>query len=132
MDLSHEHVGSKMLEKIKIYILTRAELLFTLCYEIPCRQKLGKKFNWYFGKLKTHKTSFWDFLTFSRILNNIRMFGFVMQFQAQVIEKYTGTLVTHKFLFIFETRGDSSMNIFVMLDKIHGSIKFLITFKVIY
>ena len=36
MPLSHEHVGSRILEKIKIYILARAELLFNLCYEIPC------------------------------------------------------------------------------------------------
>ena len=36
MPLSHEHVGPKILAKIKIYILTRAELLFNLCYEIPC------------------------------------------------------------------------------------------------
>jgi hypothetical protein len=36
MPLSHEHVGSKIPSKIQIYILTRAELLITLCYEIPC------------------------------------------------------------------------------------------------
>jgi hypothetical protein len=36
MGLSYEHVGPKILAKIKIYILTRAELLFNLCYEIPC------------------------------------------------------------------------------------------------
>ena len=36
MSLSHEHVGPKILGKIKTYVLTRAELLFTLCYEIPC------------------------------------------------------------------------------------------------
>jgi hypothetical protein len=36
MALAHEHVGSKILAKINIYILTRAELLCTLCYEIPC------------------------------------------------------------------------------------------------
>ena len=36
MSLSHEHVGPKILAKIKIYVLTRAELLFPLCYEIPC------------------------------------------------------------------------------------------------
>ena len=36
MPLSHEHVGSKILAKIKMYTLTRAELLFNLCYEIPC------------------------------------------------------------------------------------------------
>ena len=36
MSLSHEHVGSKILAEIEIYILTRAELLCPLCYEIPC------------------------------------------------------------------------------------------------
>ena len=34
MGLSNGQVGPKILAKIKIYILTRAELLFTLCYEI--------------------------------------------------------------------------------------------------
>ena len=38
MTLSHKHVGFKILAKIKIYTLTRAELLFNLCYEIPCKQ----------------------------------------------------------------------------------------------
>ena len=37
MSLSHEHVRPKILGKIKTYVLTRAELLFNLCYEIPCR-----------------------------------------------------------------------------------------------
>ena len=41
MPLSHEHVGSKILAKIKIYTLTRAELLFNLCYEIPCTSNLS-------------------------------------------------------------------------------------------
>ena len=42
MGVSHEHAESKILEKIQIYILTRAELLFTLCLEIPCiRQSPG-------------------------------------------------------------------------------------------
>ena len=36
MPLSHEHKGSKKLEEIKIYSFTRAELLYPLCYEIPC------------------------------------------------------------------------------------------------
>ena len=31
--------------KIKIYILTRAELLFTLCYEIPAQQRPCQDFN---------------------------------------------------------------------------------------
>ena len=37
MGLTNEHVGPKILAKIKIYVLTRVELLFNLCYEIPCR-----------------------------------------------------------------------------------------------
>ena len=36
MSLSHEHVGSKILAKVKIYSLSRAELLCTVCNEIPC------------------------------------------------------------------------------------------------
>ena len=36
MGLTNEHVGPTKLAKIKIYVLTRAELLFNLCYEIPC------------------------------------------------------------------------------------------------
>ena len=39
MSLSHEHVGPKILGKIKFYVLTRAELLFPLCYEIPCSRQ---------------------------------------------------------------------------------------------
>ena len=38
MGLTNEHVGPKILAKIKIYVLTRAELLFQVCYEIPCRR----------------------------------------------------------------------------------------------
>ena len=40
MGLTNEHVGPKILAKIKIYVLIRAELLFTLCYEIPCRSSI--------------------------------------------------------------------------------------------
>ena len=36
MALSHKHVESKILAKINTNMLTRAELLITLCYEIPC------------------------------------------------------------------------------------------------
>ena len=32
MGLTNEHVGHKILAKIKIYVLTRAELLFQVCY----------------------------------------------------------------------------------------------------
>ena len=43
MGLTNENVGPKILAKIKIYVLTRAELLFTLCYEIPCIRWVAKK-----------------------------------------------------------------------------------------
>jgi hypothetical protein len=36
MALSHEGVGSKIPAKINTYMLNRAELLITLCYETPC------------------------------------------------------------------------------------------------
>ena len=36
MPLTYENVGSKKPAKINTYMLTRAELLITLCYEIPC------------------------------------------------------------------------------------------------
>ena len=36
MRLTPQRVGPTILGKIKIYVLTRAELLFPLCYEIPC------------------------------------------------------------------------------------------------
>ena len=47
MPLSDEHVGPKILAKIKIYILTRAELLFNLCYEIPCSSEVNKSVSKY-------------------------------------------------------------------------------------
>ena len=37
--VSQEHIEPPILTKIQIYILTRAELLNTLCYEIPCNFK---------------------------------------------------------------------------------------------
>ena len=40
MALTNENVGHKILAKIKIYVLTRAELLFQVCYEIPCTTPL--------------------------------------------------------------------------------------------
>jgi hypothetical protein len=36
MWVSQEHIGPLILKEIQMYILTRAELLFTLCYETPC------------------------------------------------------------------------------------------------
>ena len=40
MCLTNEHVGPKILAKIKICVLTRAELLITHCYEIPCTKQM--------------------------------------------------------------------------------------------
>ena len=39
MGLTNELVGSKKPVKINAFMLTRAELLITLCYEIPCTRK---------------------------------------------------------------------------------------------
>ena len=36
MWVPQEHIGPIISKEIQMYILTRAELLFTLCYEIPC------------------------------------------------------------------------------------------------
>ena len=44
MLLSHEHVGSKIPAKINTYMLTRAELLINLCYEIPCKSDFDADF----------------------------------------------------------------------------------------
>ena len=39
MPLTYEHAGSKKPAKINTYMLTRAALLITLCYEIPCKRE---------------------------------------------------------------------------------------------
>ena len=41
MSLSHEHLGSKIPAKINTFMLTKAELLIHLCYEIPCTLSNG-------------------------------------------------------------------------------------------
>ena len=40
MSLTNEHVGPMILAKIKIYVFTRAELLFQVCYETPCTRTI--------------------------------------------------------------------------------------------
>ena len=45
MGLTNEHVGPKILAKIKIYVLTRAEILFQVCYEIPCKYAHCRSFD---------------------------------------------------------------------------------------
>ena len=72
MPLSLEHVESKIVAKIKIYILTRAELLFNLCYEIPCifflyscrmskrQKKLSCRFLYFVVFLEQEKQPYWN------------------------------------------------------------------------
>ena len=57
MGLTNENVGPKILAKIKIYVLTRAELLFKVCYEIPCRTKV----RWRFRKILWPSQNIWTF-----------------------------------------------------------------------
>ena len=72
MGLTNEHVGPKVLQKIKIYVLTRAELLFKVCYEIPCitykksqiinqkNQLLPAKVSYYNNFSKAHLKTSWS------------------------------------------------------------------------
>ena len=43
MALSHEHVGPKIAANIKVYTLTRPELLCSLCYRHPEVLRFTKK-----------------------------------------------------------------------------------------
>ena len=61
MPLSHEHLKPKILAKIKIYILTRAELLCSLCYEIPCTLKFPKPIKIPFWKCWKFDIPSWRF-----------------------------------------------------------------------
>ena len=57
MGLTNEHIGPKILAKIQIYFLTRAKLLFQVCYEIPCSTKIVILDFWVF------KVPFWVIVT---------------------------------------------------------------------
>ena len=83
MGLTNEHVEPKILAKIKIYVLTRAELLFTLCYEIPCTLKMNKcqlvhllKKNKikiiYLRTIQTYRQALIHILEFVCIMDNIK------------------------------------------------------------
>ena len=61
MGLTNEHVGPKVLSKIKIYVLTRAELLFKVCYEIPCSMR--RVFAHFLEESSARKKTFRDYLT---------------------------------------------------------------------
>ena len=43
MGVSQKHIGPLILAKIQIFSLTRAELLFTLCSEIPCNTDIAAR-----------------------------------------------------------------------------------------
>ena len=75
MALSHEHSGSKISAKIKIYIHCRPELLCTLCIEIPCKLKYSKITVWkiyfitiIFHSYKVGSKSLYIFLYLNRLL----------------------------------------------------------------
>jgi hypothetical protein len=40
--ISQEHIGPLILEKLQTFILTRINLLYPLCYEIPCTRGLSR------------------------------------------------------------------------------------------
>ena len=63
MGLTSEHVGPKIVAKIKIYVLTRAKLLFNLCYEIPCSKV--EFIRLFFGENGRPKKIFQNYLTFN-------------------------------------------------------------------
>ena len=52
MALSQEIIGSKILAKIKICILARAELLCNLCFEVPCMFVHFTMYNWPVSKIR--------------------------------------------------------------------------------
>ena len=64
-----EHIGPLILTKIQIYILTSAELLYTLCYEIPCiRHKNYDRNSW-----RNHIITFGTFSHFWTILQVVEL-----------------------------------------------------------
>ena len=64
MALTNEHVGPMILAKIKIYVFTRAELLFQVCYETPCSMR--RVFVRFFEESSARKKTFRDYLTFRK------------------------------------------------------------------
>ena len=50
MALSHKLVGPKIAANIKVYILTRSELLCSLCYEVPCKRGEGQLSPYFLAK----------------------------------------------------------------------------------
>ena len=66
--VSHEYIGPLILEKIQMYILTRAELLSTLCYEIPCTKKrcFEKNGNCHLQYINFLKSDFVEYVTFAK------------------------------------------------------------------
>ena len=88
MGLTNENVGPKILAKIKIYDLTRAELLFTLCYEIPCnRTKILKIISLDFGRNDVFMKSFRFLLTFNNpSLEVLQQHAGLLHFALQLLD----------------------------------------------
>ena len=63
--VSQEYIGPLILEKIQMYILTRAELLYPLCHEIPCKYMICKISNFimwtakHFGQASCTELTLW-------------------------------------------------------------------------
>ena len=73
MGLTNEHVGPKILAKIKIYVLTRAELLFQVCYEIPCTSSwlLGLKLKFRYSEPRKNIALVWKKFVFVFYMCNV-------------------------------------------------------------
>ena len=115
MGLSHEHAGSKILAKIQIYILTRAELLFTLCPEIPCRSH-DKSTTLNYPKLVKencfkvqHQLPWSSFQDYSWIKTNQKRFHNIVWFCHRRVE------TLERGLFCLHTRPTSLISRFIQI-----------------
>ena len=71
MSLTHKPAGLKILEKIKIYILSRAKLLCSLCHEIPCSKRE-------FDSVKIQSELFFEnFVASAEYMNFNRIISFI-------------------------------------------------------
>ena len=98
MSLFQKHIKSQISAKTKVYILTRAELLFTLCDEIPWMTKLVMLLEMCLSSMKKdylHKkeeeqsllnTSTWNFrLNIKKLSTKQRKHNSLIDYSAQVI-----------------------------------------------
>ena len=90
MALSYKHVGSKISAKIKIYILCRGKLLYTLCNGILCSSIIILKNNETTKRCYTEVSSFTEgssINVISRSMNSLSTSnGVNVQFEVHIIE----------------------------------------------